>query len=478
MTDSYETVIGLEIHVQLNTESKAFCRDKNNFGDNANTNISAISLALPGTLPSLNRSHVLSAIKLGVSLDCEISKESRFDRKNYTYPDLPKGYQITQDQKPICIGGKFTFKTGGGFKTIRLHHIHMEEDAGKSIHDIDDNLTCLDYNRAGTPLLEVVTEPDFRSGQEVSDFMGAFQTLIRYINISDANMEEGSLRCDCNVSVRADMNAPLGTRAEIKNVNSKKFAKQAIAFEANRQWKLINEGGEVIQETRLFEAETGKTFSMRKKEDALDYRYFPDPDLQAIQIDENVIQNIKDSIDFLPWEAEKSLKENYGINDNIAETLSQSKSLVYLFLEMIKEVNNKKLVSNFIANQFIPIQEKISTTDYEDKRDAFTKMLVLINEDKLSASTAYKILIPIILKNSNIDIEKVSLEKGIFLDANDGGFNDICQEIILDFPDKVKAYQKGKKGLIGFFMGQFMKRGAKGSNPKDVQKAFEILLNQ
>ena len=292
MSSSYETVIGLEIHVQLNTKSKAFCRDTNRFGDNANTNISEVSLALPGTLPNLNRSQVLSAIKLGVSLDCDINKNSRFDRKNYTYPDLPKGYQITQDQKPICIGGQFTFKTGENYKTIRLHHIHMEEDAGKSIHDIDKTLTCLDYNRAGTPLLEVVTEPDFRSGQEVSDFMSAFQTLIRYIDISDANMEEGSLRCDCNVSVRTDANAPLGTRAEVKNVNSKKFAKQAIEFEAERQWGIITAGGEVIQETRLFEAESGKTYSMRKKEDALDYRYFPDPDLQSIIIADKVIKNL------------------------------------------------------------------------------------------------------------------------------------------------------------------------------------------
>ncbi len=478
MSSSYETVIGLEIHVQLNTKSKAFCRDTNRFGDNANTNISEVSLALPGTLPNLNRSQVLSAIKLGVSLDCDINKNSRFDRKNYTYPDLPKGYQITQDQKPICIGGQFTFKTGENYKTIRLHHIHMEEDAGKSIHDIDKTLTCLDYNRAGTPLLEVVTEPDFRSGQEVSDFMSAFQTLIRYIDISDANMEEGSLRCDCNVSVRTDANAPLGTRAEVKNVNSKKFAKQAIEFEAERQWGIITAGGEVIQETRLFEAESGKTYSMRKKEDALDYRYFPDPDLQSIIIADKVIKNIKNSIEFLPWEAEKNLKDDYGITPKVAETISQDKSLVYLFLEMVKDIKNNKLVSNFIVNQFITIQNKITNADYGIKRDVFTKMLMLINDDKLSASTAYTVLIPIILKTNEINIEQIAKDNNIFLESTGIDLGDVCKEIMNKFPDKVKAYQNGKKGLIGFFMGQFMKSGGKGLNPKDVQKEFENLLNE
>lgn len=478
MSNTFETVIGLEIHVQMNTKSKAFCRDRNRFGDEANTNIGPISLALPGTLPMVNRAHVLSAIKLGIALECEISKSSKFDRKNYTYPDLPKGYQITQDQNPICIGGSFTFKTGGKSKTIRLHHIHMEEDAGKSIHDIDDTLTCIDYNRAGTPLVEVVTEPDFRSGQEVSDFMSAFQTLIRYIEISDANMEEGSLRCDCNVSVRADANSPLGIRAEIKNVNSKKFAKQAIEFEAKRQWAIICKGETVVQETRLFDANSGKTYSMRKKEDALDYRYFPDPDLQSVVVAESLIQNIRDSIDFLPWQAEHKLIREYKINEKVAGVLSQDKSLVYLFFEMIKKVNNYKLVSDFIVNQFISIQEKINPEQYENKRNAFTEMLKFINDDKLSASTAYSVLIPYILQNENIDIAEVSKEKEILLDSEGIDIKAICRSIIESFPDKANAYKKGKKGLIGFFMGQFMKSGIKGLNPKDVQQEFDKLLNE
>jgi len=477
MTKKFETVVGLEIHVQLNTKSKAFCRDLNLFGNEANSNIGSISLALPGTLPNLNRSQVLSAIKLGVALDCEINKASHFDRKNYTYPDLPKGYQITQDQNPICIGGQFTFKSENTNKTIKLHHIHMEEDAGKSIHDINEFSTCLDFNRAGTPLLEVVTEPDFRSGQEVSDFMSAFQTLIRYIGISDANMEEGSLRCDCNISIRPNEMSPLGTRAEIKNVNSKKFAKQAIEFEVLRQSEILEKGESVVQETRLFDPNTGKTFPMRKKEDALDYRYFPDPDLQTIIIEEKVIQNIKDSIDFLPWQAEKSLINDYSINSKTAETLSQDKSLVYLFLEMNKKVNNSKLVANFIVNQFIPIQSKISTEAYESKRDAFIEMLSLIHNDKLSPSTAYQVLIPIIVNKENLDVELEAKAKNIFLQESNIDLQAICSELINKFPEKAKAYKKGKKGLIGFFMGQFMKSGIKGLNPKVVQQELEHMLN-
>ncbi|NNE15708.1 MAG: Asp-tRNA(Asn)/Glu-tRNA(Gln) amidotransferase subunit GatB [Saprospiraceae bacterium] len=476
MSQQYETVVGLEIHVQLNTASKAFCRDRNHFGDEPNTNVSAISLALPGTLPMINRSQVISAIKLGVALDCEIDKSSSFDRKNYCYPDLPKGYQITQDAKPICIGGKFTFKTGETYKTINLHHIHMEEDAGKSIHDIHDDKTCLDYNRAGTPLLEVVTEPEFRSGQEVSDFINAFQILIRYLEISDANMEEGSLRCDCNVSVRSKGELKLGTRAEIKNVNSKKFAKQAIEFEAKRQWTILQKGGKVKQETRLFNTANGETYAMRKKEDALDYRYFPDPDLQTIILADQFIENIKLSIDHLPWEANSMLVNDYKVAKKTAETLSADKTLVQLFIYLNIKVDDATLVSNFIANQYISIDKTIQQDKLESTLNSFAEMLTLIKNKELSASTAYKQLIDFILKNPEANIRKEAENKQILINANDDNFEEACKEILNQFPDKVKAYKAGKKGLMGFFMGQFMKNGPKGINPKDVQECFEKLL--
>lgn len=477
MKEVFETVVGLEIHVQLNTQSKAFCRDANHFGDQANTNVGAISLGLPGTLPSVNRGQVLSAIKLGVALGCTIDKASHFDRKHYTYPDLTKGYQITQDDKPICLGGSFTFKSENKEKTISLHHIHMEEDAGKSIHDISDDVTCLDYNRAGAPLLEVVTEPDFRSAQEVSDFIGAFQNLVRYLEISDANMEEGSLRCDCNISVREHAQDPYGTRTEIKNVNSKKFAKQAIRFEAKRQWDIIKDGGQIVQESRLFDAAKGETFSMRKKEDALDYRYFPEPDLQSIVLTDQLIQNIHDSIDMIPSSAKLNLTSEHGLNESLADTICSEKSLVYLFHQMNAKVNNGKLVANFIANQFVSVKNEIETEQFESKISAFVTMLQLINSDKLSASTAYTILIPIIIDSSDINIEKTAIELNIFQEENGTDIQEICQGIIDEYPQKAMAFKKGKKGLLGFFMGQFMKTGDKSKNPKDIQKVFEKLLN-
>lgn len=475
----FETVIGLEIHVQLNTESKAFCRDANKFGDNPNTNISAVSLALPGTLPMLNEKHVLKAVKLGLALSCEIDKLSRFDRKNYTYPDLPKGYQITQDAKPICNGGQFTFKTEKQSKTIRIHHIHMEEDAGKSIHDINDIYTCLDYNRAGTPLLEVVTEPDFRSGQEVADFMNAFQILLRYLNISDANMEEGSLRCDCNVSVRPLNTSELGTRAEIKNLNSKKFAKQAVIFEAQRQWNLLQEGKEVIQETRLFDPNKGETYSMRKKEDALDYRYFPEPDMQSIRLTNETIESINSEIQYLPWIEYDKLTQNLNVKESLAETITSDIDFVKMFYHLNGLTNDAVLVSKFIVNQYIPNITHINGNNLNETMKACSELLQLIKNEEVSPSQAYSVLLPQIFKNSQIDIRQTAEKESILIQkGEDNKLDEICMSVIQAFPDKAEAFKKGKKGLIGFFMGQIMKGGHKGLNPKNVQSKLEELLNQ
>ena len=476
MKNQFETIIGLEIHVQLNTLSKAFCSDHNNFGAEANQNIGPVSLALPGTLPKLNAQQVKHAVKLGIALESEINTNSRFDRKNYVYPDLPKGYQITQDASPICIGGKFTFKTRSNTKTIRIHHIHMEEDAGKSIHDMSETKSLLDYNRAGTPLLEIVTEPDFRSGQEVSDFMQALQVLLRYIEISDANMEEGSLRCDCNVSVRALNEEKLGTRAEIKNVNSKKFAKQAIEFEAKRQWNLIQNGGSVVQETRLFNAETGSTYAMRKKEDALDYRYFPDPDLLQIRLTTNDIETIKDSIEILPWIAQDELQSKYGLKEALAEYLASQKDYYTLFCNMATDYNNFERLANFLKNQIIPSKEELHAISEETKA-TYIKLLAMIDADKLSASSAFQRLLPFIDENPNLDLLEKAKSLNIWIENDAINLESLCKEVITKFPDKEKAYKAGKKGLIGFFMGQFMRTQKAAADPKAVQKVFENLLN-
>ncbi|NNF35196.1 MAG: Asp-tRNA(Asn)/Glu-tRNA(Gln) amidotransferase subunit GatB, partial [Saprospiraceae bacterium] len=277
---SWETVVGLEVHVQLNTQTKAFCNDLNVFGSDPNTNISPITLAHPGTLPRMNRKHILAAIKLGLAFGSDIQPTNYFDRKNYFYPDLPKGYQITQDERPVCIGGKVEYIMGdGSIRSIRIHHLHMEEDAGKSIHDLSSHETYLDYNRAGVPLIEIVTEPDLRSSEEVYYFIQTLQQLVRHLGISDGNMEEGSFRCDCNVSVKKISDEKLGERCEIKNLNSKRFAKAAVEYEAERQIKQLEAGNSILKTTMLYNPSSGKTFPMRDKEEVNDYRYFNDPDL-------------------------------------------------------------------------------------------------------------------------------------------------------------------------------------------------------
>jgi aspartyl-tRNA(Asn)/glutamyl-tRNA(Gln) amidotransferase subunit B len=290
--DQYEMVIGLEAHVQLSTHSKAFCADDARFGGPPNTHISAISLAHPGTLPRLNRAQLTGAVRLGLALGCTINRTSTFDRKHYFYADLPKGYQITQDRQPICLGGNLG--------NIRIHHIHMEEDAGKSMHDQLPDASLIDLNRAGVPLLEIVTEPDFRSAEEVDMFMNQLRRLVRYLDISDGNMEQGSLRCDINVSVRRKGVTTLGTRCEIKNVNSMRFARRAIQYEVKRQIDLLEAGGEIQQNTLHFDPDTGVTTPMRSKEDAHDYRYFPEPDLPPVVVSESWLSEIQSQMPVLP----------------------------------------------------------------------------------------------------------------------------------------------------------------------------------
>ncbi len=475
MENAYDTVVGLEIHVQLNTKSKAFSNDKNNFGSSPNENIHPVSIALPGALPKTNRSQVLSSVKLGVALDSTINKNSYFDRKNYFYPDSPKGYQITQDGQPILVGGQFSFDTGGTRKSIRIHHVHMEDDAGKSIHDLDDHHTMIDLNRAGTPLLEVVTEPDFSTGQEVSDFLAAFQILIRYLEISDANMEEGSLRCDCNVSVKPAGQVTLGTRCEIKNINSKKFAKIAIAYERDRQIKTLEQGQTILQETRLFDANTLATYSMRKKEEALDYRYFPDPDLQPIILSEELIQNIKSGIDFLPWTAQEQLEKS-GVQTDKAKSLSTDKNMVIYFITLNHYLKEPKLVADFVQNHISPHWSEIKDANHHLLKDRWVELLQLINENKLSASSAYQKLIPQILADHTKSVASLAEAENLLIVASsEDELISICQEILTSAPDKVAAYKKGKKGLLGFFMGQAMRKG-KSYNPKELQKTFEQLL--
>ncbi|MEO1436292.1 MAG: Asp-tRNA(Asn)/Glu-tRNA(Gln) amidotransferase subunit GatB, partial [Bacteroidota bacterium] len=327
--EQYEVVVGLEIHIQLNTATKAFCGDPNRFGAAPNTLTSAISLGHPGTLPRANAKQVEYAAKLGLALGCSINQQSYFDRKNYFYPDLPKGYQVTQDNAPICLGGSIDIEVNGQTKTIRLTRIHMEEDAGKSIHDISDKATMIDLNRAGVPLLEVVTEPDLRSGEEAYALLNEFRKLVRYLGISDGNLEEGSVRCDCNISIRPFGQETYGTRCEIKNVNSMRNAQKAIEYESKRQIRLIESGVAIEQQTRAFNAVKSDTETiLRTKEDAHDYRYFPEPDLPIIHISDEQLSTWKTEQPALPWELEAKLINQHQLSRKEAKTLTKLGSSV------------------------------------------------------------------------------------------------------------------------------------------------------
>jgi aspartyl-tRNA(Asn)/glutamyl-tRNA(Gln) amidotransferase subunit B len=389
LENKYEVVIGLEVHVQLNTLSKAFCGDPNQFGTSPNENTSIISLAYPGTLPKANKTHIHSAIKMGLAINSEINKKIYFDRKNYFYPDLPKGYQITQDNQPICLGGEFILKLENGERNIRIHHIHMEEDAGKSIHDLSEKFTLLDYNRAGVPLLEMVTEPDLRSGDETLQFIEEVQRLVRYLEISDGRMEEGSLRADCNISVRPKGQEAYNNRVEIKNVNSKKFAKKAIEFETTRQIKIMEEGGTVKQETRGFDVQKGITIPQREKENVHDYRYFPEPDLCPMEIDEVYLNKIKEEMPLLPKAMKAKLKETYGLSDYDADILSREKEDAVYFMNLADEIKNEDL-SKLVINKILPWKgESNSISDFPISNKNIKALLALIKSGKISAAAAY-----------------------------------------------------------------------------------------
>ena len=476
--DKYETVIGLEVHVQLGTKSKAFCGDDASFGGAPNSHVSVISLGHPGTLPKVNKRQVEFATRLGLALNCKINPRNTFDRKNYFYADSPKGYQITQDNAPICIGGSMDVKVKEGTRTIRLHHIHMEEDAGKSIHDIDPDFSLIDLNRAGVPLLEIVTEPDFRSAEEVDVFMTNMRQLVRYLEISDGNMEEGSLRCDCNISVRLKGEEKYNNRCEVKNMNSMRFARQAIKFERKRQIDLIESGGTVRQQTLNFDAATGTTSPLRDKEDAHDYRYFPEPDLQPVVLSEEYIETIRKEMPPLPHELIQQFTSEYQLSEYDATILTEEKPTALFFLDICKKTKNYKGVANLIINKIKPWcqEEKISISDFPIKKENIASFVQLIAEGKLSNSIAYQRLFPELI-NQN---EKTPLQLAEELDLIQSNDDDALLELVNDVlgknPDKVAAYKKGKKNLIGFFMGEVMRSSKGKAEPKSTNALLRKIL--
>jgi len=476
---AYETVIGLEVHVQLATQSKAFCRDSAAFGGAPNTHTGVISLAHPGTLPRLNKTAVQYAVRLGLSLDCRINRRSTFDRKNYFYADLPKGFQTTQDANPICIGGSLQVKRGDALAPIRLHHIHLEEDAGKSLHDQDPHDSLIDLNRAGVPLLEIVTEPDFRSAEEVSQFMESMRRLVRWIGVSDGNMEEGSLRCDVNISIRPEGSETFGTRCEIKNMNSMRFARRAIAYEVERQVKVLESGGRIEQETRGFDPQSGETYSLREKENAHDYRYFPEPDLPPVLLSEDYIAQVAHALPELPEAAQARMQSMYELNVQDAQTLCNERSAAEYFFLLAENAQKAgvsgKLCANFIINQLLPWSagKHLQLSESPVRVENWTAMLTLIEKGAISASACYQRLLPALLDNPETPPQTLAEQLNLLQDQDSDALSSAVAAVLAKYPEKVAEYKKGKKGLIGFFMGEVMKASKGKANPQEATKMIE-----
>lgn len=469
----YEAVIGLEIHVQLLTKSKAYCGDNTEYGALPNTQVSPISLAHPGTLPKHNKMVIEKAIMMGLALNCDITRHNRFDRKNYFYADLPKGYQITQDKTPICTGGYVKIKDANGDeKRIKLTRIHMEEDSGKSMHDQDLTDSLIDYNRAGVPLIEIVSDPDLKNSDEAYQYVSEVRKIVRYLGICDGNMEEGSLRCDANVSINPVGAKEYGTKVEIKNMNSISNVKRAIESEIIRQTELLNKGETFISETRGFNALKGNTFSMRAKEAANDYRYFPEPDLPPFIVSDAYLNAIKAALPALPEQLYNQLKTDFQLSDYDAKTITEDKALANYFLETCKHTKNYKAAANWLLGS---IKSHLNDTgkdisQFELKPVQIADIIALIDDNKISNTAASQVVFPEMVKNTSLSAMNIAEEKNI-IQTNDVSFiTEIINNVLAQYPDKVEEYRTGKKGLLGLFVGEVMKASKGKADPKVVNQ--------
>jgi aspartyl-tRNA(Asn)/glutamyl-tRNA(Gln) amidotransferase subunit B len=474
----YEIVIGLEVHVQLSTRSKAFCGDDASFGGEPNTQVSPISLGHPGTLPRLNERQVEYAVRLGLALGSEINRHNEFDRKNYFYADLPKGYQITQDRLPVCIGGALPIRVGETVKPVRIHHIHMEEDAGKSMHDMDEAFSYIDLNRAGVPLLEVVTEPDLRSAEEVDAFMSGMRQLVRYLEICDGNMEQGSMRCDINVSVRPQGSTTLGQRCEIKNINSMRYARRAIGYESERQMNLIEAGGTVEQQTLNFDPATGMTAPLRDKEEAHDYRYFPEPDLPPVVLSKAYVEKVRRDLPALPWEQYEALQQDHGLPAYDAELLTVEKETALFFQKLAGRAKDAKAAANLIINKIVPHCNTagIEIDDFPVSMETLAAFIQLIEEGKVSNTAAYQQIFPQLVEQPDRRPLDLAREMNLLQTSDENFLEELADQVLSAHPDKVKTYRSGKKGLLGFFMGEMMKKSKGKADPKVANKLLREKL--
>lgn len=477
--EKYEAVIGLEIHAQLATNSKLFCGDAASFGAAPNTHISPITMGHPGTLPKTNTKAIEYAIKMGLACGCDIEKNNYFARKNYFYPDLPKGYQISQHTTPICVGGKVSIRNSEGEKVIQLNRIHLEEDAGKSIHDISVTDTLIDLNRAGTPLIEMVTEPCIHSAEDAFLFVTEVRRLVRWIGVCDGNMEEGNLRCDANISIRLKGDTKLGTRVEVKNLNSIRNIKKAIEFEIERLIQITETGGTIIQQTRSFDASNDTTFSIRDKEDANDYRYFPDPDLAPFHLTDAYIKNIQDALPSLPNELKKTWKQLYGLSDYDIEQLCDHKDEADFYIAWTKQTTHYKAAANWILG---PIRAYLNESKHSyailtNAIPFLVQLLDLVESGQLNFSVASGKVFKAIMENPQSPLQFAQTNNLLQSNSTDE-MSSWVDQVLAQNPDKVSEYKKGKKGLIGLFVGEVKKISKGKADPKTTTQILEQKLSQ
>ncbi|WP_372636451.1 Asp-tRNA(Asn)/Glu-tRNA(Gln) amidotransferase subunit GatB [Fodinibius sp.] len=474
---NFEAVIGLEVHAQLLTESKAFAPVSTEFGGSPNTQVTPLCLGHPGTLPVLNENLVRYIIKMGLATHCDIARKSIFARKNYFYPDLPKGYQISQYETPICHSGNITIKLDGYTKDIGITRIHMEEDAGKSIHDQDPFNTLIDLNRSGVPLIEIVSEPDLRTPQEAYEYLKRIKQIVQYLEICDGNMEEGSLRCDANVSVRPRGREKFGTRTELKNMNSFRNVERAIAFEIDRQIDLIESGGEVIQQTLLWDANKMETRTMRSKEEAHDYRYFPEPDIPPVVVTDEMLSEIRESLPEMPDVRQQRFRQEFDMSEEDAQTLTEDRYLADYFENVVDHAGSPKAVSNIILSEVLRVlnERSIAIDAFSISAKRLAGLVKLREEDKINSSAMTEVFDAMLEEDK--PAEELAKEMNLMQVSDTGFIEPIVDEVIDSHPDEVARYRDGKKGLIGFFIGQVMQQSKGKANPQLVRKLISERLD-
>lgn len=476
LRDKYEVVIGLEVHAQLKTKSKIFAPDKNEFGQEPNTLTSPVTLGMPGVLPVLNKECVNMGILTGLALNCEIPSRCKFDRKQYFYPDLPKGYQISQYDEPICVNGHIEIDG----KRIGITRAHLEEDAGKLVHAGANGIagstySLVDLNRAGTPLLEIVSEPDMRSSEEAKNYMEELRNIVRYIGVCDGNLEEGSMRCDANISIMPKGSKEFGTRAEIKNVNSFAALQRAIEYEIERQIEIVEEGGEVVQETRLWDDASRETRSMRGKEDAHDYRYFPEPDLMPLEISREWVEEIRAKMPELPNQKRKRYQE-IGLSEYDASVIVEQMGLALFFDKVLELGANPKTAVNFIMGEITAYlkEEHIEITDTKLTPDNLAELISLIEKGTISNNIGKQIIIEMMKDGTKASV--IVEKKGLSQISDEGAIKELVQKVVDAHPNEVEAYKNGKTNLLGFFVGQVMKETKGRANPKTVNQLIKEII--